>query len=1078
MRKFCKSNTLLTNAKIFTRNSLLKINNNDNNTEEKKIEEFSESGSKLMSSGELPHVNKEKEDNIPKKLSSDKSSLISINYISEFRLLKKKREHEFDLEIEELAKVLLSNKGEDIKNENSLVYLLINNAKRYSEENKEKLTEIIKYILLKPNKNEHETLIIKTFFMKNEKLASLILPSNILSSENLINKLSSQFKFEEFKKNSILCKEGDRGEKLYIVLKGKSGVVVQKEGKGGEVTQFEFIKYLIVLYLYQEMSMITRIIYLNKQVMKIEERCILTLFIVFRFYKYYKDHNYFLSESTKAYEEGNLYEFIINEKKLKDFIYLKFDYPVEDSVHIFDYSQKLINQLFGFYERKLEEITKKLEDLEDYNEEYIHKKPSTFFKPGNFIELNIFSRYYKNKIKKYKKLKNTEDIFNKVFTINEIPKEIIYTDNIQEYIERVDFNNVLKYIEEDAINNNDDTFRLKEKKQSIRYFNYFEVNVIKEGNIFGELALNNMNKKRTATIITKEDSYFAVLSKKVYDSYLKVAQIKSRIRKMMYFTEGPIFKGLLPGTFLNKYFFRIKKMECSNGKILFNRDDLRNKIYFIVKGEFELSAKMTLNEMTEIIKELGGICDNKKEKYLINLFDEFKKYYYSKKVNMKICSIKRNQVIGLDDMSINNKYIFNCKCISADENEIYEFNYKNFEDALKENDLIMQNNINYVNKRREFLIKILFEQRNSLVELQYKKIKEEQKFNKKLTEIDINKKNNMLNKMMKNAKYNKKSNTKTITILENFKYKEQLKYSKLLNTEDNNNNLDDNNEDDAKISLSSENQINNKYKSEKNILIDKSQNSYYPKITSEKNIHINNLKTLNILSKNERNENNLEIINNIKNKKKLNLNNNIMLNFNEINIKNRNSKNIYDYRESSNYINYFNSYNYILKTLNPKSNSNIIETRQKRYIIPMFTSPKLSLKKFNNKAINSKIGYKIPSMFKEYSKKYIIKKAKVSNPDDFYLDFQENIFNIFNEKNSNNIIYSSLPLKNNIINIEDTKETKNNINNKLENKSCYANLNHKNKLKKSYKLKEAGIIDCLCLDNWAEKTQFEKKYFG
>ena len=140
------------------------------------------------------------------------------------------------------------------------------------------------------------------------------------------------------------------------------------------------------------MSMITRIIYYNKKVMKLEERCVLTLFIVFRFYKYYKDNNFFLIENKKVYDKDNIYEFIINEKKLKNFIYQKYDYPVEDSANIFDYSQKLIRELYDFYERKIEEITKNFDENQEnfFNESQIQRKPSIFFKPGNFIELNIF----------------------------------------------------------------------------------------------------------------------------------------------------------------------------------------------------------------------------------------------------------------------------------------------------------------------------------------------------------------------------------------------------------------------------------------------------------------------------------------------------------------------------------------------------------------------------------------------------------------------------------------------------------------------------------------------------------------
>ena len=54
------------------------------------------------------------------------------------------------------------------------------------------------------------------------------------------------------------------------------------------------------------MNMITKILYYNKQEMKVEERCILTLFIVFRFYKYFKDYNFYLSTSKKRYDLSNI----------------------------------------------------------------------------------------------------------------------------------------------------------------------------------------------------------------------------------------------------------------------------------------------------------------------------------------------------------------------------------------------------------------------------------------------------------------------------------------------------------------------------------------------------------------------------------------------------------------------------------------------------------------------------------------------------------------------------------------------------------------------------------------------------
>ena len=1116
MRKLSRSKTLLVkNSKEISEQPLINNNENEENNEYNINDNIN---NKPLISNDYKDEIKNKEKTIPKKLASDKTNLISINYISEYRLEKKRKEHELEQEIQNLIQSLSKKKNEELKNENSLIYLLTQNAKRYSQEDKEKLIEIIKYILLKQNKTEQDTLIIKTYFLKNEKLASLILPSNLINSESLVNKLSNQLQFEEFKKDSIICKEGDKGEKLYIVLKGKSGVLVQKEGKGGECTQFEFIKYLIVLYLYQEMSMITRILYYNKKEMKVEESCILTLFIVFRFFKYYKDHDFFLSENKKAYEEDNIYEFIINEKKLKEFIYRKYDYPVEDSVYIFDYSQKLIKELFEFYERKIEEINNNYYENDNniFGFRQIQKKPSIFYKPGDFKELDIFSKYYASKINKNKKLKNhKEEIFNKVFSISEISKQIIYNGNINDYIKRVDFKNIMPYIQEDYFNYHDSSLKLKEEKKPIRYLYYNEVNSIKEGNMFGELALNNLNKKRTATIITKDKGYFAVLSKKVYDSYLKVVQIKSRYRKMLYFTEGPIFKGLMPGTFLNKYFFKIKRIECSKGKILFNKDDLRKKIFFIIKGEFELSCKMTLSEISDVIKKLGGICENKKEKYLCNLYEEFNTYYFGNKINIKVCVVNKNQVIGLDDMSINDKYLFDCKCLSADDTEIYEFDYSRFEEALKEDEIIMENNINYLNKRRELYIKILFAQKNSLVDLEYKKIKEENKKKKKLTETEFNKKDNILTTLMKKVKYNKKGKEKTISLFEKYKNKKvnNLKINTVRNNSINSNtSLNENsynNKKNIRIKFSSNNK--DRFKSEKNIynnnLLNKAKNGFIgknerifcPKIMSEKNINAKrNMKY--ILNKMNTEDEKNEVVEAEQNEKESNKNKKLKLLIKEIN--NKNINDIYEKTESSNLLALsVNNISSLMKELNSNdSRAKTLEARRKRKVIPLIKNYKLSLGKKGKNIKANDLDYKIPSLFKEYSKKYISTKTRIASPDDIYLVHQEEIFSIFNKKNNKKVLITALTKNYNKKDNrnenekkidEDNDNKKNNTENKGVNTIINANENNnenkRNKKKNRKKIdvfknnilqKNAGIIDCLCLDNWAEKIQFEKQLFG
>ena len=1111
MKRFSRSNTI---RNAFDGKGIFSFLKNKNEKHDTEIE--IENNNNINNINKKVDLNddskdKQKEDISPKKLHSG-DSIVNINYISEEKIQKKRKEQEYEIEIQKMSKILLTSeaKEDEIKDENSLIYLLINGPKKFKEDNKnkDKLIEIIKYLLEKPQKNEKDFLIIKTYFLKLEKLVSIFMTSNIENAKNMVNKLSEQLKFEEYKENSILCKEGDKGEKLYIILKGESGVLTQREGTV-ECSQYEYIKYLLVLYLYQELNIISKTIYYNKQIMKVEENCIYTLFMVFRFYKYYKDHNFYLSNSKKIYDHDNIYEFVINEKKLKEYIYKKFDYPVEDSVYIFDFGQKIIRELFEFYERKIEEIYQKTEEDED-SYENSHKKPSIFFKPSNIRELYTYSRYHKAKVKANKKFKNYEEIFNKIFSINEISKQIINNDDIKNYIKRIDFNNIMKYIKEDFNSYHNIFLKLKEVKETIKYYYYNEINTISEGSIFGDLALNNLNKKRTATIITKEKSYFAVLSKKVYDNYIKLAQIKSRIRKVLFYTEGPIFKGLSPRVFLNNFFFRIKKLECTKGKIIFNQGNKRNKIYFIVKGEFELSGKMTLKEIEDLIKELGGICDNKKEKYLCDLYTEFMHFYTHNKINIKFCVLKRNQIMGLDDMCLKNKYLFNCKCISADENELYEYDYINYDEALKDYELIFKNNVIFVNKRRELLINILFEQRNSLVELEYNKIKMDYEKKKKLLEVDLTKKHNIIGSLMKKVKYNNKQ--KIITIFEKYKNNKYIKNSQLYNTNksnntcnnslnnsNNSNNSNNNNKINFKSYSSSKTDIkilHNNYSSEKNInikIINKDNNKIFiknnrtsfPKIMSEKKFKINYGDIFN--KNNKENEKLIEKkINEIKLdniKHKIKYRKNIKLKIYDSNNNNNYFNSNTDNRESTKYnsISPKNS-NAFYKSLNSsKNHPKTIEIKKRRNIIPFFINTKLPLKNNHIKKLKNdeKFNFKKPFLYKEYFKEYKITKTKISNTDDFYLNNQENIFNIFNRYNIQDLKIESIKKKKNTNkkSIQRNIKTKTNYMNYMDNK-----LKDKNRVEIFYSTnnipKEAGIIDCLCLDNWAEKTQFEKNYFS
>ena len=189
---------------------------------------------------ELKYLNLDDQD--PKNIGNSKNKQKSENADKKFNLigfLKKQRKNTLatinpvDELIEEISKDLQSHNIKDSNDDMFLANKLIENEKNHFMNGKIiKLVDIIFYILKKNQKNENEIMILKLYFLKMEKLVSLILPLKI-NINDMLMKLVCQIKCEKRTKNTVLFKAGDIGEKLYILLKGNVGILryFNNEGK-------------------------------------------------------------------------------------------------------------------------------------------------------------------------------------------------------------------------------------------------------------------------------------------------------------------------------------------------------------------------------------------------------------------------------------------------------------------------------------------------------------------------------------------------------------------------------------------------------------------------------------------------------------------------------------------------------------------------------------------------------------------------------------------------------------------------------------------------------------------------------
>ena len=1023
-------------------------------------------------------LNKNKKQN--KILSSE---FINLNNHSPKKILKNKNEdnhskkrnkitllgylNPIEEEYEKIAEELGLSKRHNIEIENNrLIYrteddimtiqkiIKEDNILYYNEKNIS-FFDIICYILKKNSKRYIEIEILKIFFLKTEKLVALFKPLNI-NINDMMGKLVGHIKYEKKLKNNILFKEGDKGDKFYIILKGEVGILIHQE-RIINCTPIEYLKCLMVLYLYQEKSLVNKSILANRGRLKFDDRCFSTLMDIFKFYQFYKEYPII----RRTYKD--IIEFVRVEIKICKYLHKKNDFLPEESFRTLDLSNRLAEELYNFYYRILDNLKNCfLTDLPPINNDKIKESSfnSNINNPNNLSEFVSYIKQHEIDERKYK----TDEFFEKLYYVNELSNNYIRSCNVNDYIQRLNGEEILKLVRKDA---EDFFMKLYEDINIYKYYNYFEVNKLKEGNIFGELALINPSKKRTATVIIREDCHLGVLNKEAYDISIKNAQDKLRIRNLAFFTNGPIFNGVASNYFLNNYFFRFKKRVLNTGEVLFHRGEIRTKIYFIINGELQLSAKLTLKKLTEIINYLSDGRDSDdgglSKKYCRESF-QFKRFYEEVKKNFRLYVLKDREISGLDDMTENNIYLFDCSCVSLEPTEVYELEYKIFEEA-SEDKMVKRNNDEYVAMKKEFLLNRLYGQRDSIAKNEYNRIKaffvnlnkkylgnNEEKNN--IIENNIKTLNNFF--PLTNTTFNKKI----------FSYQEEAQ-----------NNINTSNYFNKKFpllnttrNLSSYGEIKNKSNQNKFLKTDGDEtNSLFSKKNIMKPIKLKNSDKI-------QKEKSLILMQMNKEKSVQNSTNINILNYNNINM-----------TRIASYINN-----------NKKKNNDLSISKKSHKLIRALPS---NISNSKLKKLRKNVTPTSNMLMKEFTKRYIEPNKTPYAKRRFIFDNQKIFEPLLNDKSANDKKLINITLESGIESLrknEFNKESFIKEKNKLYNNNStdfeiensepsnrmknynYSSVRNKilnkymdNKMEEKYK--DIFFIDCLCLDKWEEK---KNKYQG
>ena len=566
--------------------------------------------------------------------------------------------------------------------------------------NTDKMFTYLHYMMIKPVKTSVEIFIIKLYLYKMKKFMSIFTGLNI-SLDELMTKIVTQLRLEEISADKVICKQGDKGDKFYLILKGTISVIIQKEYTV-KMSKTDYLQFLVHLHLYQENELINRIILLNRNVYFIEEKDLTMLFTVFRLFKYFLDCN------PGKYTTKFVGDFLEAERDIFILVKEKYDCSPDRCLRILGLDDLSIRTVFQYYETQYEKMQ---------NDNMMLKKLST----GKIRSLNTRSSIFN-----IDKLSNV-DVYTNIMNSNAISSEYIYSASKDEYCDRLEPPSISNCVVD----------------SEVKIFKYVEVVALTDGNIFGDVALQNSSKKRTATIITKTDCFFGTLTKGGYDLCLKSTQDKVRYSKILYFLNGPIFKNVNQNIFESKYFNWFKQVELNKNTVIFTKGSTSKNIFFIRHGELELSVKLTFEELNEIIENLGGRVSEEKEKKLACDSIEFHKFYYLKKHTFRFCLLKDNEIAGLEDFMFDDKYFCDCT-VASSKISIFELE-ENFYRNLVAEKQIKKNVEDYVTLKKKVLCQRLISVRETKIINERSKINTEKKENfQNFLKIQIKKKKERL----------------------------------------------------------------------------------------------------------------------------------------------------------------------------------------------------------------------------------------------------------------------------------------------------------------------------------------------
>ena len=414
---------------------------------------------------------------------------------------------------------------------------------------------------------------------------------------------------------------------------------------------------------------------------------------------------YFLLKGIATRLKTIQYEIAMN--KFEFFLYMKYLYKL-DEIKLFNLILSKNEEIFDKYEllyfiledKSIKYFGDSLKQIKKIENDYVLKR----IIPNKMLETNFNNE---KKIVLFKTNKTLDDIFKNDNVVspgeNHIKRINISVEEYLENLKPIDFSEA-----------NDELIRNK-----VKLYTYDKDKEIEVGEHLEELDLKKI-QKRNSTIICKSNCIFGYFIKKEYISCLKVTQTKFHKNDINFLLSNELFSMLNFRDFDKHYYHLFLYEKLPQKHILFQQGEINNNIYFLRKGEINITFEGSFNDLYRIIGLKGGPKNRKdldinyiKRFHSLNIDENV----FKEKKIFTLFKITENFPIGFEDFidtENENKILFNAFCIL--DSEVFVISRENFNEIVyRENEVRKMKN-NYIIKRDEILIDKLNIMKNGLIQ--------------------------------------------------------------------------------------------------------------------------------------------------------------------------------------------------------------------------------------------------------------------------------------------------------------------------------------------------------------------------